>query len=140
MSLTENRLASQIRQVRRKRGQGYQPGHLWVHVCYLLIRKCCFFLVMIRVYCMSSFSNKLVSKSLPVSITISPRDSSKIIFLVKATRSLFELICKSGLQFGVLPSVICHSSPCLIFFWNIFFFFLEYYHTVFMIAKLYLGG
>lgn len=60
---------------------------------------------------MSLFSNKLVNKSLPVSIAIPPRDSLKIIFLIKAKRCMFELICKSGLQFGALPFVMCHDLP-----------------------------
>lgn len=64
-----------------------------------------------------------MNKSLPVNITILSRDSLKIVFLIKAKRSLFELICKSGFQFGVLPSVICRGSPCIIIF-------LEYYYSV----------
>lgn len=78
---------------------------------------------MIWVCHMSLFLNKLMNKSLPVNITILSRDSSKIVFLIKAKRSLFQLICRSGLQFGVLPSLMCHGSPCLIIF-------LEYYYSV----------
>lgn len=48
---------------------------------YILIRKRFFFPIMIWVCHMSLFSNKLVNRSLPLSIAVQPRDSLKIIFL-----------------------------------------------------------